>query len=1001
MNRPLSTTPRPAEPMTGACAIRMGEAVGSAEVARIFIEWAGQRCGCRCALVTWSGRGAEVLASTLATAPDLDLLLRLAALPPDAEAWRLAGDGLYATRASQAPVVMLLQADAPPSAERLAALVPSLRLAATNIMRLAELASLRDSHLQLERSENLQRALFAISDLAGSDLDMPRMLRGIHAIVSTLMYAENFFIVRYDEERDSLRFLYFADVADTDGPDISADIPMESRRHTMTWHLITGGRALMGSTEELQDQVDGPTVMLGPDSVDWLGVPMLRDGRVYGGLVVQSYREGVRFSAEDRALLEFVGSHILTALERKQSKDELEQQVRLRTIELAEANRGLQQEVLERQRAERLQAVLFHIAQLATADIDEGEFYERLHQVVGELLNAENFFIALLTDDRRILEFPYYVDAGARRIVSREVGRGLSEYVLRSGEPLLGGRERINDLARGGEIDAARIGRPAECWLGVPLRVGDEVIGLVVVQSYSTSVSYGAADQELLGFAAMQIANSIHRRRSAVSLQRAYAGLERRVEERTQELREQILRREQMQQQLQHQVMHDALTGLPNRRFLRERLDGVLARIEREPWRRCALLYLDVDRFKVINDSLGHLAGDELLREIAVRLQRCVHVPDMVARLSGDEFAVLLEEVDGAEAVHALASRMLDVLAWPLQAAGRELEPSVSIGIAIGDASYRAGDDLLRDADLALYRAKDLGRKRCAMFDETLARSAVDVLAMEGELRRALQQGEFLPHFQPISRLDSGEVVGHEALLRWNHPRRGLLVPGEFMRVAQESGHIEAIDWQLFESACVLALRKSPLDTFLTLNVSALHLRHADFDQRLLRLLEQVGFAPSRLVIEVTEGSLLDDPDRVRATLERLRTMGVGAALDDFGTGYSSLSYLHSLPLRMLKIDRAFVHALDEGTRATTTVVAAILALARALDIRVIAEGIETPEQKAALMRMGCEFGQGYLLGRPAPFAPAGLQGSGGVAAGAPGRAVQQAANDLADRRIG
>jgi EAL domain-containing protein (putative c-di-GMP-specific phosphodiesterase class I) len=287
------------------------------------------------------------------------------------------------------------------------------------------------------------------------------------------------------------------------------------------------------------------------------------------------------------------------------------------------------------------------------------------------------------------------------------------------------------------------------------------------------------------------------------------------------------------------------------------------------------------------------------------------------------------------------------------------------------------------------------------MFDETLARSAVDVLTMEGELRRALQLGEFLPHFQPISRLDSGEVVGHEALLRWNHPRRGLLVPGEFMRVAQESGHIEAIDWQLFESACVLALGMAPLQSFLTLNVSALHLRHADFDQRLLRLLERVGFPASRLVIEVTEGSLLDDPEHVRATLERLRAMGVGAALDDFGTGYSSLSYLHSLPLRMLKIDRAFVHALDEGTRITTTVVAAILALARALDIRVIAEGIETPEQKAALVRMGCEFGQGYLLGRPAPFVDASPSATAATAGRAIEGAPQPAAVDLADRGIG
>jgi predicted signal transduction protein with EAL and GGDEF domain len=340
----------------------------------------------------------------------------------------------------------------------------------------------------------------------------------------------------------------------------------------------------------------------------------------------------------------------------------------------------------------------------------------------------------------------------------------------------------------------------------------------------------------------------------------------------------------------------------------------------------------------------------------------------MVARLSGDEFAILIEDIGDQDAAREVARRVLDTLGMPLQLSGSEIDPSVSIGVAIGDGSYIAADELLRDADLALYRAKELGRKRFMLFDESLARSAIDVLAIEGELRHGLRKGEFEPYFQPFCHLESGEVVGYEALLRWNHPRDGVLAPGAFLRVAQESGQIEAIDWRVFETACKAIQRLPEQPSFLTINVSALHLQHADFDRRLVRLLERTGFDPAHLVIEVTEGSLLDDPERVRATLERLRGIGIGAALDDFGTGYSSLSYLHSLPLRMLKIDRSFVHALDEGTPATTTVVVAILALARALGIQVIAEGIETVAQRNALVRMGCEFGQGYLLGRPAPL---------------------------------
>ncbi len=849
-------------------------------------------------------------------------------------------------------------------------LAAPLQLAGEYLRRALEWRELQHSHQQLERSESLQRALFAISDLAGSARDMPAMLRGIHAIVSTLMYAENFFIVLHNTERDTIRFLYFVDIEDPTIPGDGQDMPLSAIEYTLTWYVICDGKARMGNAEELRSQVPGPVALIGPDSYDWLGVPMLRDGQLGGALVVQSYQPDIGFTDEDMALLQFVGSHILTALERKQTKADLEQRVQLRTQQLAEANRGLQLEILERQRAEHLQAALFRIAELATADIDQDEFYRRVHAAVGELLNAENFFIALLSDDRQRLTFPYAVDAVKLPPAERSLSRGLSEYVLRRGSALRAHNADIEELERLGEIAPGRMGSPAMCWLGVPLIVGDEVIGLVTVQSYRSSVLYGPADQELLSFVASQIANSLTRRRSAESLKRAYEQLEHRVEERTLALRKEIIERERMQDQLRHQVMHDSLTGLPNRGYLRDRIDRVLGAIRREPQQHCALLYLDVDRFKIINDSLGHLAGDEVLKEVATRLAGCVRHPDLVARLSGDEFAILLEDVEFPRDATAVAQRVMEALRAPMLIAGKELQVTASVGIAIGDQHYDAADEVLRDADIALYRAKELGRKRFELFDETLAKNVVDVLALEGELRQALQHNQFEPYFQPICRLDGGQVVGYEALIRWNHPQRGVLRPGDFLKIAEDCGLIEAIDWRMFELSCELLLQHGRADTFMTVNVSALHLRHADFDGRLIHLLERTGLSPSRMVVEVTEGALLDNPERVRATLDRLRTIGVGAALDDFGTGYSSLSYLHSLPLRILKIDRAFVQELDKGANtSSTTVVAAILALARALNIQVIAEGIETGIQYAALVAMGCEMGQGYLLGHPSPIA--------------------------------
>ncbi len=844
-----------------------------------------------------------------------------------------------------------------------------LRFAGEHLQRALEWGRLQDSHQQVERSETLQRALFAISDLAGSDRDMPDMLRGIHAIVSTLMYADNFFIVLHNAYRGTVRFLYYVDVADPAVPGHGQDMPMAAIEHTLTWHVMQDGNPRMGNAEQLRSQVVGPVARLGPDSQDWLGVPMLRDGLPVGALVVQSYQPEIGYAPEDLALLEFVGSHILTALERKQIKESLEQRVELRTRQLADANRGLELEVLERQRAERLQAALFQLAQLATADIDESEFFRRVHSIVSGLINAQNFFVALVDHATRVLSFPYTADVTGEAYRDRPLARGLSEHVLAHG-PLVVDRAGVLDMAERRLIDLGAVGTLAMCWLGVPLVVGDEVIGLVAVQSYTEVDIYGIAEQELLSFVASQIANSLIRRRSAAALRRAYEQLEHRVEERTQALRKEIVERERIQDQLEHQVMHDSLTGLPNRGYLRDRIDHVLAMLKHTPKRQCALLYLDVDRFKIINDSLGHLAGDAVLVEVASRLAGCVRYPDLVARLAGDEFAILLEHVEQPELALSVAQRVLDALDAPMLIAGKELQTTASVGIAIGDAHYHAADEVLRDADIALYRAKEKGRKRFELFDETLAQNVVDVLAVEGELRQALQREQFEPYFQPICRLDGGQVVGYEALIRWNHPQRGRLVPADFLKIAEDSGLIEAIDWRMFELSCGLLAQHGPPDTFMTFNVSARHLRHADFDTRLIGLLERTGLPAARLIAEVTEGALLDNPERVRATLERLRQVGVGAALDDFGTGYSSLSYLHSLPLRILKIDQAFVQQLGHGSSTSSTpVVAAILALARALNLQVIAEGIETPAQHDALLAMGCELGQGYLLGRPAPIA--------------------------------
>jgi diguanylate cyclase (GGDEF)-like protein len=968
----IQVTPVPVASRHFELLTRLADAGTPREVAAVIVRLAQHHPDCESAIVVWALEGEgepETEPAMQLSGAELELVRSAAArqLPVFSSDGRRVAIRLFS---SDPPAVLFLTAANQPDATHLVeATAAQLKIAGRHLCRVLEAADLRTSLKRLERSESLQSALFAISDLAGGDLDMPEMLRGIHAVIGTLMYAENFFIVLHDAERDTLQFLYYVDTEDPEPPGENREIPMSALERSLTWYLLRDGKPLMGNTEQLRAQVSGPLAVIGPEGPDWLGVPMLREGRAYGAIVVQSYEQDIGFSADDRTLLEFVGSHILIALERKQGKEDLEQRVRLRTIELADANQVLQLEIVERQRAERLQAALFQIAQLATVDISQIEFYRRVHAVVGQLINAENFFIGLLSEDGTSLEFPYYVDATERSQPSRPLGRGLSEYVIRHGNPLRGMTEDIFELARQGEVEVHTAGTPAVCWLGVPLFVDDEAIGLIVVQSYNDAVVYGSADQELLSFVASQVANSLHRRRSADTLQRAYAELEQRVQERTRELSKEIVERERIQDQLTHQVMHDALTGLPNRGYLRDRLERALSRLKRDPDRRCALLFMDVDRFKIINDSLGHLVGDDVLKAVAHRLQSCVREPDLVARLSGDEFAILLEDVPIPATAVKVAQRVLAALGAPLILGGTELAPSASIGIAIGDHRYQLADEVLRDADTAMYRAKKLGRARFELFDDSLQQAAGDVLRLEGELRIALQQDQFVPYFQPIIHLVTGATLGYEALIRWNHPTRGVIGPSDFLKVAEENGSMEAIDWRMFELSCGLMARMGRSDTFLSLNVSPRHFRRAEFGVRLLEMLERTGLPPQRVLLELTEGSLIDHPEQVRSILEQLRNAGIGAALDDFGTGYSSLSYLHTFPLRILKVDRSFVAELGkDGKISSASVVAAVLALARALGMDVVAEGIETDEQRKVLMAMGCDLGQGYLLGRPAPI---------------------------------
>ncbi len=853
-----------------------------------------------------------------------------------------------------------------------AAFPPWLRACVSAALETANLRAVVD---RLESAEKLQHALFAIADMAGSELELPAMLQGIHAIIGELMYAENFYIALRDEKADAIRFLHFVDTQDViianvpglGDESIAPAIPMERIRHGLTWHLIAGGHALMGSIDQVREQVHGELSAIGSDCYDLLGVPMIADGKARGAIVVQTYVERPRYTEADRDLLAFVASHVLTALDRKQAHAELERRVTERTL-------ALTLEVHERQRGERLQATLFRIAELTHTSSDAGGFYAAVHRIIGEWVDCGNFYIALLGSDGETVEFPYFVDERLPTPLPRRCGRGLTEYVLRSGQPLLAdmhdqdSRQLIRQLHADGEVDNPSV--DTACWLGVPLLAANRAVGVLVAHSYAPETGYTARDQELLTFIAYQIAASLERARAAQTLKAAYAQLEQRVAERTRELREQISVREQIEQQLKHEVLHDALTGLPNRAYLRDHLVRTLARFKRDPERLFAVMFLDLDRFKVINDSAGHLVGDALLKEVARRFSACVRTPDVVARLGGDEFAIVMEDIRGSEDALRLARRIVTALEPPVLVENKELFTATSIGIAIGAPRYTQPEHLLRDADIALYRAKANELQRYELFDEQLNQEALHLLDLENDLRNAVARNEFEPYFQPIVRLDDARVMGYEALLRWHHPQRGVLAPGAFLRVAEASGCLEAIDWLMFERTVGAIPALVQAGQYVNLNVSPRHFRTPQLDTRLLTLLSASGVDPGRVRVEVTEGLLMDNPEQAIAIIDRLRSAGVMTALDDFGTGYSSLSYLHRFALAAVKIDRSFITDLaPDYDGGGAPVVKAILALAQSAGLEVIAEGIETTTQREALRALGCRLGQGFLFAHPAPLA--------------------------------
>ncbi|NCC24521.1 MAG: EAL domain-containing protein [Deltaproteobacteria bacterium] len=596
-------------------------------------------------------------------------------------------------------------------------------------------------------------------------------------------------------------------------------------------------------------------------------------------------------------------------------------------------------DITDRKEDERVSMTLFRISNAVSVTRDIQDLYAFIFKILQEMTSAPNFFIGLVDEENDRIVFPFYHDERDEYInienISDPNTKSLVLHVLRTSKTLWATRDEIGQLLQDGVLDV--IGSFPAVWVGVPLNIKGKILGVLAVQDYENPNRFKKRDVDLIVSISEQIGMAI----------------ERKIYE----------------DQLTHMALHDELTGLPNRALFLERLDRALARAKRRGDYLFSVIMLDLDRFKTINDGHGHMVGDMLLREIGQRLPAVLRNMDTMARLGGDEFAILLEELRSPRETILVVKRIRQMMARPLTIDGQPLHTSASIGIVLETEGYERAEDLLRDADIAMYQAKDLGRDRFRVFNRRMHDRAVELMTLEAMLRDALRTNEIHAAFQPILSSSGTRLDGFEALARWTHAEKGPIPPSEFIPVAEESGLIIPLGESILRQACSDMSRWIEIfpalgGAYVSVNLSPVQLNMANFSDRLQRILEESGLPPANLKLEITETALMANPDVGLATLKLFHGLGIRLSIDDFGTGYSSLSYLQRFPVRTIKIDRSFVEGL--GLEAENyEIVRAIVALSHSLNMDVVAEGVEKRRQLDILDSLACESVQGFLFARP------------------------------------
>jgi len=846
-----------------------------------------------------------------------------------------------------------------------------------NVLAARQVPKLKSLLKKYRQARTIQSGLLQLSELASSVTDMDSFYSALESIIKTILTADSFHITLLQDQRLSMAYAH--------SPHEKNILDRHNRdgwENSLTSLVFNEAKPICCNEKEREALSQQHSLSLYNSlCVGWLGVPLKRGKQVIGVIALQTYDNEIVFGDRDSQLLEFIAEHLVTAIDRVRSRELLEKNIIERTQKLTETNEKLQKEIAERQKVVKIHKALLAISEITATTSDLDTFYQVLHKEITALVPSKNFYIALTSQNNQWLDFPYYKDEYFDIAESRPFSNGLTELAIKTGEPLLIKGGEMVTLNEHGSVEYRFYkadplkSRVPKAWLGAPLIDQGEAFGVFAVHHYQDEDAYQLTDLDLVKFVSQHIATAIVRIRTQAEIKRNNEILEQAINDRTKELqstnlnlRMQIEERRKAEAQLYYEAHHDALTKLPNRAMLTDRLSYSLRHIKRHPSHQFAVLFIDLDRFKMINDTLGHHAGDLFLIEIASRLQECVRDNDILARLGGDEFVILLDSLQSEDDVEDVASRIINKIAMSFELDGHIVHSNASIGIAMCGSKYKNSNEILRDADAAMYQAKSLGRGRYVFFDESMREQLIASMTLEQELRLAIKECQFELHYQKISDLENTKTIGFEALLRWNHPTKGLLTPQEFLFMAEETGMILDIETWVIEDVCAQLKywEASPeyKNTFIGVNLSGRHLTQVNQLSKLISLIEDNTVEPQRLILEFNESAFAQHTELALKGLKKLKEFGVKLALDDYGAGLSSLNFLHGYPFEFIKLDRSFIKTLNTDNK-NLPIVKALHELGGKYGYRLVAEGIESEEMLEKLKNAGCEYGQGFHINRP------------------------------------